>query len=164
MGQELRGIHPALDFLGRNTRSLLDGNNSTKSWRRWWSMKDGTEPIDAAGKNVVVIGGGDTGNDCIGTSVRQGAASVVNLELLPMPPESRAENNPWPHWPTIYKVDYGHSGRSPHGAGTESGRRFHTRGFSINRAQGSDSGVELRGRIQGSGSGIGHKDRTQGSD
>ena len=65
--------------------------------------------IDAKGKNVVVIGGGDTGNDCIGTAIRQGCKSVTNLEIVTQPPEKRAASNPWPQWPLVYRTDYGHS-------------------------------------------------------
>jgi glutamate synthase (NADH) len=93
----LEGIHFAMQFLHRNTKSLLDSE-----------LRDG-EYISAKGKNVVVIGGGDTGNDCIGTSVRHGAKSVTNFELLPQPPNERARDNPWPQWPRIYRVDYGHT-------------------------------------------------------
>ncbi|KAL2845453.1 hypothetical protein BJY01DRAFT_214283 [Aspergillus pseudoustus] len=96
-GRELDGIHFAMQFLHRNTKSLLDSE-----------LADGSY-ISAKDKHVVVIGGGDTGNDCIGTSVRHGAKSVVNFELLPQPPPERARDNPWPQWPRIYRVDYGHS-------------------------------------------------------
>lgn len=96
-GRELDGIHYAMEFLHKNTKSLLDSG-----------LADG-EYISAKGKHVVVIGGGDTGNDCIGTSVRHGAKSVVNFELLPQPPPERASDNPWPQWPRIYRIDYGHS-------------------------------------------------------
>jgi glutamate synthase (NADPH/NADH) len=96
-GRSLNGIHFAMEFLHKNTKSLLDSE-----------LADGSY-ISAKGKHVVVIGGGDTGNDCIGTSVRHGAKSVVNFELLPQPPEARARDNPWPQWPRIYRVDYGHS-------------------------------------------------------
>jgi glutamate synthase (NADPH/NADH) len=95
--RSLEGIHFAMQFLHRNTKSLLDSE-----------LRDG-EYISAKGKNVVVIGGGDTGNDCIGTSVRHGAKSVTNFELLPQPPNERARDNPWPQWPRIYRVDYGHT-------------------------------------------------------
>ena len=95
--RELEGIHFAMQFLHRNTKSLLDSE-----------LSDG-EYISAKGKDVIVIGGGDTGNDCIGTSVRHGAKSVTNFELLPQPPPERARDNPWPQWPRIYRVDYGHS-------------------------------------------------------
>ena len=96
-GRDLEGIHYAMQFLHRNTKSLLDSE-----------LADGAY-ISAKGKDVIVIGGGDTGNDCIGTSVRHGARSVVNFELLPQPPPERARDNPWPQWPRIYRVDYGHS-------------------------------------------------------
>jgi len=96
-GRELEGIHYAMQFLHKNTKSLLDSEH-----------KDG-QYISAKGKDVVVIGGGDTGNDCIGTSVRHGAKSVTNFELLPQPPPQRAQDNPWPQWPRIYRVDYGHT-------------------------------------------------------
>ncbi|KAJ9214987.1 hypothetical protein DTO166G4_3385 [Paecilomyces variotii] len=95
--RELEGVHFAMEFLHRNTKSLLDSG-----------LADG-EYISAKDKHVVVIGGGDTGNDCIGTSVRHGAKSVTNFELLPQPPPERARDNPWPQWPRIYRVDYGHS-------------------------------------------------------
>lgn len=96
-GRNLEGVHFAMEFLHKNTKSLLDSE-----------LADGSY-ISAKDKNVVVIGGGDTGNDCIGTSVRHGAKSVINFELLPQPPPERANDNPWPQWPRIYRVDYGHS-------------------------------------------------------
>jgi NAD(P)H-dependent glutamate synthase small subunit len=96
-GRELAGIHFAMDFLTRNTKSLLDSNLADASY------------ISAAGKRVIVIGGGDTGADCIGTSVRHGCTSLVNFELLPQPPEKRAADNPWPEWPRIFRVDYAHA-------------------------------------------------------
>lgn len=83
-GRELRGIHFAMEFLTANTKSLLDSG-----------LADG-HYISAKGKRVVVIGGGDTGTDCIGTSLRHGCQSLINLELLPQPPETRAPGNPWP--------------------------------------------------------------------
>lgn len=95
-GRKLHGIHFAMDFLTANTRSLLDSN-----------LKDG-KYISARDKHVVVIGGGDTGTDCIGTSLRHGCKSVVNFELMSKPPKERAANNPWPTWPLIFRVDYGH--------------------------------------------------------
>ena len=85
-----------MEFLRANTKSLLDSN-----------LEDGNY-ISAKDKNVIVIGGGDTGTDCIGTSARHGAKSIVNFELLPQPPEDRAANNPWPTWPRILRTDYGH--------------------------------------------------------
>jgi glutamate synthase (NADPH/NADH) small chain len=94
-GRSLEGIHMAMDFLTANTKSLLDSN-----------LADG-KYISAKGKNVVVIGGGDTGTDCVGTSVRHGAKKVVQLEILARPPDRRARDNPWPQWPKTYKLDYG---------------------------------------------------------
>jgi glutamate synthase (NADPH) small chain len=95
-GRSLSGIHLAMEFLHANTKSLLDSG-----------LADG-QYISAAGRNVVVIGGGDTGTDCVGTSLRHGAKSVVQLEILPRPPVQRAPDNPWPQWPKVYKLDYGH--------------------------------------------------------
>ena len=103
-GRNLKGVHFAMEFLTANTRSLLDSGHKDKKF------------ISAEGKNVIVIGGGDTGNDCIGTSMRHGCKSLVNFELLPKPPESRAPDNPWPQWPRILRVDYGHEEvRAVHG-------------------------------------------------
>jgi NAD(P)H-dependent glutamate synthase small subunit len=95
-GRELKGIHLAMEFLAANTKSLLDSQ-----------LQDGRY-ISARDKNVIVIGGGDTGTDCIGTSLRHGCKSLINFELLPRPPAERAADNPWPLWPVIYRVDYGH--------------------------------------------------------
>ncbi len=92
-GREADGIYFAVDFLTRSTKHVLTGK------------KDGWE--DTKGKNVVVIGGGDTGNDCVGTAVRQGAKSVVQIEMMPKLPDERAANNPWPEWPRVCKTDYG---------------------------------------------------------
>jgi glutamate synthase (NADPH) small chain len=94
-GRKLAGIHLAMEFLTANTRSLLDSG-----------LKDG-KYISAKGKDVVVIGGGDTGTDCVGTAIRHGARSVTQLEILPRPPDERAPDNPWPQWPKVYKLDYG---------------------------------------------------------
>jgi NAD(P)H-dependent glutamate synthase small subunit len=95
-GRELEGIHFAVKFLHQNTKSLLDSN-----------FEDGRF-ISAKDKHVIVIGGGDTGNDCLGTSMRHGCKSLTNFEILPEPPAERAPNNPWPEYPRIYSVDYGH--------------------------------------------------------
>ena len=94
-GRDAEGIYFAVDYLSRNTKSLLDSN-----------FKD-NKFISAKGKNVVIIGGGDTGNDCVGTAIRQGAKSVTQLEMMPCPPAERAANNPWPEWPKVLKTDYG---------------------------------------------------------
>ena len=95
-GRDLAGVHFAMEFLHANTKSLLDSDLKDKQY------------IDAAGKNVIVIGGGDTGTDCIGTSLRHGATSVTNFELMTQPPDERAKGNEWPEWPRIFRVDYGH--------------------------------------------------------
>ena len=95
-GRELAGVHFAMEFLTLNTKSLLDSN-----------LEDGNY-ISATGKDVIVIGGGDTGTDCIGTALRHDCASLVNFELFPRPPDERAPDNPWPTWPRIYRVEYGH--------------------------------------------------------
>ncbi len=95
-GRELNGVHFAMEFLSKNTKSLLDSAHSDGAY------------ISAQGKKVVVIGGGDTGTDCIGTSLRHGCNELVNFELLDRPPEDRADDNPWPQWPRIFRVDYGH--------------------------------------------------------
>lgn len=94
-GRNLKGIHFAVDFLAANTKSLLDSG-----------LADGNY-ISAAGKDVIVIGGGDTGTDCVGTSLRHKCNSVNQLEIMPRPPLERAPNNPWPQYPRILKVDYG---------------------------------------------------------
>ncbi len=93
-GRDLKGVHFAMDFLTANTRSLLDKH------------KNGNY-ISAEGKDVVVIGGGDTGTDCVGTSMRHGCRSLVQIEILPKPPLERARDNPWPEWPKVYLMDYG---------------------------------------------------------
>jgi glutamate synthase (NADPH/NADH) small chain len=96
-GRELGNIRFAMEFLGPNTKEL-------------WDIKDGkAEQFSelAKGKHVVIIGGGDTGTDCVGTSLRHGCESVCQLEIMPKPPTERAENNPWPEWPKTYKMDYG---------------------------------------------------------
>lgn len=95
-GRELKGVHFAMQFLTANTKSLLDSNHEDGAY------------ISAKDKHVIVIGGGDTGTDCIGTSLRHGCRSLVNFELFPEPPADRAANNPWPTWPLILRTDYGH--------------------------------------------------------
>lgn len=94
-GREGKGIYFAVDFLKSTTKSLLNSN-----------LEDG-QYISAKGKKVLVIGGGDTGNDCVGTVIRHGCASVMQLEIMPKPPEKRLPENPWPEWPKVLKTDYG---------------------------------------------------------
>jgi NAD(P)H-dependent glutamate synthase small subunit len=95
-GRSLHGIHFAMEFLTKHTASYLNSQ-----------LADG-HYISAKGKKVVVIGGGDTGTDCIATSLRHGCSQLVNFELMDRPPEGRAPDNPWPQWPRIFRVDYGH--------------------------------------------------------
>jgi glutamate synthase (NADPH/NADH) small chain len=94
-GRQSKGVYFAMEFLHANTKSLLDSK-----------LEDGNY-ISAKDKNVVIIGGGDTGTDCVGTSIRHGCRSVVQFEIMPEPPEKRQPNNPWPEWPKVLKVDYG---------------------------------------------------------
>jgi glutamate synthase (NADPH/NADH) small chain len=93
-GRELKGVHFAMDFLTESTQAVLRG-------------KPESAGISAKGKNVVVLGGGDTGTDCVGTSMRQGCKSLQQIEIMAMPPMDRAPDNPWPEWPKVYKMDYG---------------------------------------------------------
>ncbi len=94
-GRAQGGIHFAMDFLTRSAKSFLDSNFEDRRF------------ISAKGKRVVVMGGGDTGTDCVGTAMRHGCQSLVQLEILPRPPDERAPDNPWPQWPKVYKLDYG---------------------------------------------------------
>ncbi len=94
-GRDANGIYFAVDYLKTVTKSLLDSN-----------FEDG-KAIDACGKKVLVIGGGDTGNDCVGSSIRQGATNVVQLEMMAKLPEERTASNAWPQWPLTLKTDYG---------------------------------------------------------
>ena len=93
-GRNLRGVHFAMEFLVASTKHVLD-------------PQTGGPAISAAGKDVIVVGGGDTGTDCVGTAIRQGCRSVTQIEILPRPPAERAPDNPWPQWPKILRVDYG---------------------------------------------------------
>jgi glutamate synthase (NADPH/NADH) small chain len=95
-GRNLKGIHFAMEFLHANTKSLLDSNH-----------EDGRF-LSARGRDVIVIGGGDTGTDCVGTALRHGCRSLAQFEILPPPPGQRAADNPWPQWPKVYRLDYGH--------------------------------------------------------
>jgi glutamate synthase (NADPH) small chain len=95
-GADANGVHLAMEFLSKNTKSYVDSNHKDNNF------------ISAKDKKVVVIGGGDTGADCIGTSIRHGCKSIVNLELLDMPPTKRSADNPWPLWPKVFRLDYAH--------------------------------------------------------
>lgn len=94
-GRDCEGVYFAVDFLTANTKSLLNSGFADKKY------------YDTEGKNVVIVGGGDTGNDCVGTAIRHGAKSVIQLEMMPKPPKKRTENNGWPEFPRILKTDYG---------------------------------------------------------
>jgi len=94
-GRDLRGIHFAMEFLHANTKSLLDSEHADGKY------------ISARDKHVIVVGGGDTGTDCVGTAMRHGCRSLTQLEILPRPPDTRQPDNPWPEWPKVYKLDYG---------------------------------------------------------
>ena len=93
-GREGKGIHFAMDFLSANTKAVLNDG-------------PGADYLTAKGKDVVIIGGGDTGTDCVGTSLRHGCKSVAQVEIMPKPAATRQKDNPWPEWPKTYKVDYG---------------------------------------------------------
>ncbi len=101
-GREATGIHFAMDFLHGNTQTLLDAKAAGQAVGR-----DLPAPISARGKDVIVIGGGDTGTDCVATALRHGCNSLVQFEIMAQPPLSRAADNPWPQWPKVYKLDYG---------------------------------------------------------
>jgi glutamate synthase (NADPH/NADH) small chain len=144
-GRELAGIHLAMSFLRGNTRRLLDGGPAAEP------------PISANGRHVVVIGGGDTGTDCVATAIRQGAASVRQLEILARPPDDRAPDNPWPEWPKVFRMDYGQEeaaalwGEDPRRYGTTTrrfiGREERVAGIEIADASwvtGADGRQELR--------------------
>lgn len=125
-GRELEGVHFAMDFLQANTKSLLDS-----------SHRDGNY-ISAKDKHTIVLGGGDTGTDCVGTALRHGCASLQQFDVIPKPPPERAPNNPWPQWPVVYKLDYGQEeGRERFG---DDPRRYDT-----NTVQFIDDG---RGRVK----------------
>jgi glutamate synthase (NADPH/NADH) small chain len=99
-GREAKGIYFAVDYLKAATKDLLDAGTTVVNEMESFS-------VSAKDKKVMVIGGGDTGNDCVGTSIRQGAVDVIQLEMMPKLPSTRAENNPWPEWPKVSKTDYG---------------------------------------------------------
>jgi glutamate synthase (NADPH/NADH) small chain len=130
-GRDAKGVYLAMEFLTENTRYQLD------------HKFDGTNPaLNAAGMDVVVIGGGDTGTDCVGTSLRHGCKSVVQLEIMPKAPEERAENNPWPEWPKVYKMDYGQEEAAAVQGGDPRQYLVQTKRF-IKDAAGNLSGLEI---------------------
>jgi glutamate synthase (NADPH/NADH) small chain len=145
-GRELRGVHFAMEFLHANTKSLLDSRHADGRF------------IPAKDKDVVVIGGGDTGTDCVGTALRHGCRSLVQFEILPQPPEQRAPDNPWPQWPRIYRLDYGQEeaaarfGRDPRAysvlskrfLGDEAGRVRAVQTVEVEWVRGADGRVQPR--------------------
>jgi glutamate synthase (NADPH) small chain len=111
-GRQLAGVHFAMDYLTGSTQWLLESatakapaKGAAKSAAR--SSAKGAAHIDARGKDVIVIGGGDTGTDCVGSAMRQGCRTLTQFEIMPKPPLERADDNPWPEWPRVYKMDYG---------------------------------------------------------
>jgi glutamate synthase (NADPH/NADH) small chain len=130
-GRDAKGVYLAMEFLTENTKHLLD------------TAFDGSLPaVNAKGKNVVVIGGGDTGTDCVGTSLRHGCKNVVQLEILPRPPSARAADNPWPEWPKVYKMDYGQEEASALQGQDPRQYLIQTKRF-LKDAQGNLSGLEI---------------------
>ncbi|MCK4675097.1 MAG: glutamate synthase subunit beta [Gammaproteobacteria bacterium] len=134
-GRELKGVHFAMEFLTANTRVLLDSGQLDPD------LND-ANIISAKDKNVIVIGGGDTGTDCIGTSLRHGCKSMVNFELLPQSPAERAEDNPWPQWPLIHRIDYGHEESTDRFGRDPREYRILTKEF-IDDGNGNVSGVKI---------------------
>ena len=115
-GRELSGVHFAMEFLTANTKTLLDTlgdgpHENNGNFPGFPTGREGSDFISATDKHVIVIGGGDTGTDCLGTSMRHGCRTLVNFEIVPQPPQERADDNPWPQWPKIFRVDYGHAER-----------------------------------------------------
>ena len=131
--RDAAGVHLAMDFLTANTRGLLD------------NQFDGTLPaLNAKGMDVVVIGGGDTGTDCVATSLRHGCKSVTQLEIMPQPPLERAWDNPWPEWPKVYKMDYGQEEAAAVQGGDPRQYLVQTKRF-IKDADGNLTGLEISG-------------------
>jgi len=128
-GRELNGIHFAMEFLTNNQKRLL--MTLSGEFESGWDKS----VVTAEGKDVIVIGGGDTGTDCIGTSVRHRCKSVNNFELMPRPPDARAPHNPWPQWPRVYGVDYGHA--EVHAVFGKDPRSY---GISVKEFRGGDDG------------------------
>jgi glutamate synthase (NADPH/NADH) small chain len=134
-GRELSGIHFAMDYLHGSTKSLLDSQHTNGEF------------IDAQGKDVVVIGGGDTGTDCVATALRQGCRSLVQLEILPQPANQRGEFNPWPQWPRVHRVDYGQEEASAQFGDDPRAYSVRSKSF-LSDGAGNVSGIEIE--IEGS--------------
>ncbi len=134
-GRNLKGVHFAMEFLHGNTKSLLD------RLKKEPGAKD-VPFISAKGKDVIVIGGGDTGTDCVGTSMRHKCKSLVQLEILPKPPDARQANNPWPEWPKVYKMDYGQEEAAAK-FGADPRQYLVTAKKFIDDGKGNVSGIEL---------------------
>ena len=129
-GRGLAGIHLAMEFLHANTRSLLDSGHADGAY------------ISARDREVVVIGGGDTGTDCVATAIRHGARRVTQLEILDRPPDTRAPDNPWPQWPKVYRLDYGQEEAAALWGADPRSYRVQTKRF-IGDAAGRVVGVEV---------------------
>jgi glutamate synthase (NADPH/NADH) small chain len=149
-GRNFEGIYFAMDFLTRNTKALLDGgkrcqepfppiDGSRQTQKE--KVPDTFSIISAKDLNVVVIGGGDTGADCIGTAIRHGCKSVVNFEVLYRPPNVRPPDNPWPEWPRVYRVDYSHAEAEARFGDDPRQYKVLTKGFTAN-ARGHVKGVK----------------------
>jgi glutamate synthase (NADPH) small chain len=134
-GRQLNGVHFAMDFLHGNTKTLLDVDGKVKGAKE-------KAFITAKDKHVMVIGGGDTGTDCVGTSMRHGCKGIVQLEIMPKPPEARAANNPWPEWPKVYKMDYGQE-EAAAVYGSDPRQYLVTAKKFVDDGQGNVSGVEI---------------------
>ncbi|HSW42504.1 MAG TPA: glutamate synthase subunit beta [Patescibacteria group bacterium] len=128
-GRELPGINLAMTYLEGATRALLDGTPQEAE-------------ISAAGRDAVIIGGGDTGTDCVATAVRQGARSLVQLEILARPPDERAPDNPWPQWPRVYRLDYGQEEAAARWGGDPRRYAVATRRF-VPGSGGAVAGIEI---------------------
>src|ERR1700704_4784545 len=153
-GRNLQGIHFAMDFLHTNTKSLLDSNHEDG---RYESAKD---------KDVIVIGGGDTGTDCVGTALRHGCRSLAQFEILPPSPEQRAPDNPWPQWPKVYRLDYGQEEAAALFGGDPRRYCIMTRKFvanSVGQVEGIHA-VEIEWATNGNGQGRPHPKEVPGTE
>jgi glutamate synthase (NADPH/NADH) small chain len=146
-GRQLHGVYQAMDFLSQNTKSLLDSG-----------LEDGAY-ISAKDKDVIVIGGGDTGTDCVATAIRHGCRSVIQLEIMPQAPRNRSADNPWPQWPKVLKTDYGQQEAVQLYGGDPRQFTISTRGI-ISDGQGAVQGVETV-QLLWQTDGEGHKTPTE---